>query len=350
MRAPRVGRTVEGMTDRRRPAHRATPFLAGLLAVALAVVVPALAGPALLGPGGGAQAATRAALPLKAETFYTSSMYGPRCLPVANASAWHPAIDLEAQRNAPIYAAVAGTVTHAVNPRSGNAGYVMVRSTVGGVRYDLVYVHMAKATKYVHAGKKVKAGQRIALVGSSGPATSPNLHLEVWKGGYGKTHVNPSTWLKARGISIAKARIFDQGVRTPKSCTYYSTAARLNIRSGPSTGYRVLKVVPRNTKMVSKPGKKTNNFVPVTVGKTKGWASAGYVSPTKVGSSGTTKVRYVVTHDTWLRTGPTTGYKHVKAVKKGTRITVVYAHIKHSRDVSVGGKRGFVLDARLRRG
>ncbi|GMA23534.1 hypothetical protein GCM10025864_12930 [Luteimicrobium album] len=277
-------------------------------------------------------------------------MYGPRCLPVANASAWHLGIDLEAQNNAPIYAVVAGTVTHAVNPKGGDAGYVIVKSSVGGVRYDLVYIHMAKATKYVHAGQKVKAGQRIALVGSSGPATSPNLHLEVWKGGYGKTHVNPYTWLRSHGVSIAKARIFDQGVKTPKSCTYYSTASRLNIRSGPSTGYRVLKTVPRNTAMISKPGKKTGSFVPVTVGKTKGWASAAYVSPTKVGSSGTTKMTYVVTHDTWMRTGPSTGYKHVKAVKKGTKITVVYAHIKHSRDVSVGGKRGFVLDSRLRRG
>ncbi|MFC8734613.1 peptidoglycan DD-metalloendopeptidase family protein [Luteimicrobium sp. NPDC057192] len=339
------------MTDgRRRPAPRATTLLAALLAVALAVVVPVLAGPALLGPGGAADAAARYVSPLKAETFYTSSMYGPRCLPVANASAWHIGIDLEAQNGAPIYAVAAGTVTHAVNPKNGNAGYVMVKSSGGGVRYDLVYVHMAKATKYVHAGQKVKAGQRIALVGSSGPATSPNLHLEVWKGGYGKTHVNPSTWLRARGVSIARARIFDQGVKTPTSCTYYSTATRLNIRSGPSTGYRVLKTVPRNTKMISKPGKKTNNFVPVTVGTTRGWASAAYVSPTKVGSGGTTKVTYVVTHDTWMRVGPTTAYKHVKAVKKGTRITVVYAHIKHSRDVSVGGKRGFVLDARLRRG
>ncbi|MGC5168768.1 peptidoglycan DD-metalloendopeptidase family protein [Luteimicrobium sp. DT211] len=338
------------MTDRRRrPVRRATTLLAALLVVALAAAAPVLVGPALLGPGGAAQAATTFRSPLKAETFYTSSMYGPRCLPVANASAWHPAIDLEAQNKAPIYAVVGGTVTHAVNPKNGNAGYVMVKSSVGGVRYDVVYVHMAKATQYVRAGKKVKAGQRIALVGSSGPATSPNLHLEVWKGGYGKTHINPSTWLGAHGVSIARARIFDQGVRTPTSCTYYVTASRLNIRSGPSTGYRVLKTVSRNTKMISKPGKKTNNFVPVTVGSTKGWASAAYVSPTKVGSSGTTKVTYVVTHDTWMRTGPSTGYKHVKAVRKGTRITVVYAHIKHSRDVSVGGKRGFLLDTRLRR-
>jgi uncharacterized protein YraI len=328
--------------------RRVGGLVAALVATLALALGPALVGPALLGPGGAAQAATRVVLPLKAETFYTSSMYGPRCLPVANATAWHIGIDLEAQNGAPIYAAVAGTVTHAVNPKGGNAGYVMVRSSVGGVRYDLVYIHMAKATKYVHAGQKVKAGQRIALVGSSGAASSPNLHLEVWKGGYGKTHVNPNTWLKAHGVSIAKARIFDQGVKTPTSCTYYSTASRLNIRSGPSTGYRVIKVVPRNTKMVSKPGKKTGSFVPVTVGKTKGWASAAYVSPTKVGSSGTTKVTYVVTHDTWLRTGPSAGYKHVKAVKKGTRITVVYAHIKHSRDVSIGGKRGFVLDARLR--
>lgn len=339
MRAYRVRRTVEGMTDRRRPVRRVTTLLAGLLAVALAIAVPTAA-----------QAATKAKLPLKAETFYTSSMYGPRCLPVANASASHIGIDLEAQNNAPIYSVLGGTVTHAVNPKGANAGYVIVRSSVGGVRYDVVYVHMAKATKYVRAGKKVKAGQRIALVGHSGPATSPNLHLEVWKGGYGKTHVNPYTWLKARGVSIAKARIFDQGVKTPKSCTYYSTASRLNIRSGPSTGYRVLKTVSRNTKMISKPGKKTNNFVPVTVGQTKGWASAAYVSPTKVGSGGTTKVTYVVKHSTWLRTGPSTGFKHVKAVKKGTKITVVYAHIKHSRDVSVGGTRGFLLDTRLRRG
>jgi uncharacterized protein YgiM (DUF1202 family) len=343
------GRRI-GSGLRRRTAALATALLATLaLALGPTLVGPALLGPALLGPGGAAQAATRVVLPLKAKTFYTSSMYGPRCLPVADATAWHIGIDLETQTGAPIRSVASGTVTHAVNPHGGDAGYVMVRSTIGGVRYEVVYVHMARATKYVHAGKKVKAGQKIALVGSSGPATSPNLHLEVWRGGYGHTHVNPKTWLSVHGVSIAKARIFDQKVTTPKHCTYYSTASYLNIRSGPSTAHHVLRVVKRNTKMISKPGKETTGFVPVTIGKTKGWASAAYVSPTKVGSGGTAKVTYVTKRATTMRTGPGSGYHKVKTVKKGTKITVVYATIRGWKDVSVGGKRGLVPSSALKR-
>lgn len=299
-----------------------------------------------------AAATTRVVLPLRAKTFYTSSPFGPRCLPVAGSSAWHLGTDLEAQRGAPILAAVAGTVTRTVNPKNGAAGYVVVRSTVGQKRYDLAYVHMAKATAHVRVGQKVRAGQKIAVVGSSGAATSPHLHLEVWKGGFGATAIDPVPWLRSHGVSITQARIFDEKVTTPKSCRYYSTAARLNIRAKATTASAVRAVVPRNTVLTSRPGKKTAGFVPVTVrtgGRTvTGWASASYVSPVAVASSGTVRRSFTVTRDTWMRTGPATSYPKARLVRRGTVIRTVYEPIRGWWDVSVGGTRGLVAASALR--
>ncbi|PJI90917.1 peptidoglycan DD-metalloendopeptidase family protein [Luteimicrobium subarcticum] len=332
---------MEPQTPSARTTPRTAPALLAALAAAAAGLL-ALVGTLVAPP---AEGATRVVLPLRAETFSTSSMYGPRCLPVADASAWHLGVDLEAQYGAPIYAVAAGTVTHAVDPTGGEAGYVMIRHTINGIRYDTVYLHMEDATRYVHAGQKVAAGQRIALVGSSGPATSPHLHLEVWKGGWGATAVNPVTFFVGHGVSLGAARIFDQGVRIPATCTYYATA-RLNVRSAASSTARVVRTVAQGTAMRSQPGKKTNGFVPVTVGSTHGWVSASYVSPTSTSWHPT----YVTRQTTFLRKGPGLQYATVRKVAAGTRITTVYAVIGDWRDVSVGGVRGLVKITTLRLG
>ncbi|GII99830.1 SH3 domain-containing protein [Sediminihabitans luteus] len=315
----------------------------------LAALLPLLVlAASLVGAAPASAATVPGVLPLKAETFYTSSMYGPRCLPVAGASAQHLGIDLEAQRGAPIYASVGGTVTAAVNPKGGNAGYVVVRTTVASTTYYVAYVHMDSATKYVSTGQRVAKGQRIALVGSSGPATSPHLHVEVWKGAFHGTGttVDPVRWFTLRGVSIAKGAIFDQRVRET-SCTYYASTS-LNVRSGPSTGYKVLRTVSRGTAMRSTPGRLTNGFVPVTIGSTKGWVSSSYVLADKPGTS-TAAPRYTTLRASSVWIGPSSGYRKVRKIPKGATISTVYARIGNYTDVQYGSTRGFVWTANLQR-
>jgi len=55
-----------------------------------------------------------------------------------------------------------------------------------GYGYESLYGHMSR--KVVNEGQKVKRGELIGYVGSTGMATGPHLHYEVWKNG---TKVNP---------------------------------------------------------------------------------------------------------------------------------------------------------------
>jgi len=90
----------------------------------------------------------------------------------------HHALDIAAPYGAPVIAAVSGTVVL--------AGW---RSYTGGGNVIWVEVNSKLYTTYNHlsawnvrAGQKVSAGQRIGSVGTSGEATGPHLHFEVWQG------------------------------------------------------------------------------------------------------------------------------------------------------------------------
>jgi lysostaphin len=90
----------------------------------------------------------------------------------------HHAIDIAAPYGAPVVAAVGGTVIFA-GWRSvtggGNVIWVMENN-----RLYTTYNHLSKW--FVHAGQKINAGQRIGSIGTSGEATGPHLHFEVWTG------------------------------------------------------------------------------------------------------------------------------------------------------------------------
>lgn len=60
--------------------------------------------------------------------------------------------------------------------------------------YETVYAHMIKGSRKVTLGQKVRAGQTLGLVGSTGRSSGPHLHFEIWKGGRiygGSNHINP---------------------------------------------------------------------------------------------------------------------------------------------------------------
>ncbi|HEX5541255.1 MAG TPA: M23 family metallopeptidase [Micromonospora sp.] len=124
-------------------------------------------------------------LPLKDYTF--TSPYGVR---------WgelHAGIDLAAPEGAPYHAIHAGTVTKA--GWYGGYGYcVIVRHSDGT---ESIYGHSAKLL--VEEGQEVEAGEVLGLVGNTGHAYGPQLHLEVHVKGEPK---DPVPWLRDRGVDI----------------------------------------------------------------------------------------------------------------------------------------------------
>ena len=108
----------------------------------------------------------------------------------------HQGQDLMASCRKPIVAAKAGRVTRVAYQASGAGNYAVVRGTSS--RFDYVYMHMLKKPR-VSVGQRLKAGQLIGWVGSTGRSSACHLHFEMWTrpGWYkGGKVSNPTPYLK----------------------------------------------------------------------------------------------------------------------------------------------------------
>ena len=117
----------------------------------------------------------------------TASKFGPRVPPCAGASSFHKGWDIGGKLGAQIVSVLAGTVTTAgYNSSSGNQ--VVVNHGNG---YSTHYMHMSKIL--VTKGQKVKQGEVLGLVGSTGVSTAPHLHFSLSKNG---TMIDPAPYLQ----------------------------------------------------------------------------------------------------------------------------------------------------------
>ncbi len=117
-----------------------------------------------------------------------TSGFGTRIDPITHRAARHSGQDFGAFRLAPIAATAAGTVTYA----GWRAGYGRLVEIDHGFGFKTRYGHMAKIK--VKRGQKVKLGQQVGAMGSSGRSTGVHLHYEVWF--KGKPY-DPQKFLKA---------------------------------------------------------------------------------------------------------------------------------------------------------
>lgn len=102
------------------------------------------------------------------------SGFGIRIHPVHKVKKFHRGIDFTAPRGTAIQATGNGTVIVARNQRTGFGKHVKIDHGYG---YVTVYAHMSELK--VKQGEKVKKGQIIGLVGSTGLSTAPHCHYEV---------------------------------------------------------------------------------------------------------------------------------------------------------------------------
>jgi len=86
----------------------------------------------------------------------------------------HDGIDITAPRGTPVYAAASGRVIHADASLAGYGKMIIIKHSD---RYSTVYAH--NDALLVRVGQFVDQGERIALVGKTGRASSPHLHFEV---------------------------------------------------------------------------------------------------------------------------------------------------------------------------
>ena len=104
-----------------------------------------------------------------------SSSFGMRKHPILGYNKMHRGTDFAAPSGTPIMASGSGTVTRARwCGGGGNCVKIKHNST-----YETVYAHMKSFAKGIKEGRKVKQGQIIGYVGSTGMSTGPHLHYEV---------------------------------------------------------------------------------------------------------------------------------------------------------------------------
>jgi len=119
---------------------------------------------------------------LKAPVKYSriSSRYsGRRFHPVQKRFKAHLGTDYAAPRGTPIYATANGTVSKKGRTR-GNGNYIKIKHNSV---YSTQYLHMSKFKSGVNKGTRVKQGQVIGFVGSTGLATGPHVCYRFWKNG-----------------------------------------------------------------------------------------------------------------------------------------------------------------------
>ena len=126
-----------------------------------------------------------------------SSPYGMRKHPIDGFNKMHRGTDFAAPMGTPIMASGSGTVKKAGWCGGGGNCIVIKHNST----YQTIYAHMSKFAKGIRSGVRVKQGQTIGYVGSTGKSTGPHLHYEVLING---KRVNSQT-LKLPSGKILKA-------------------------------------------------------------------------------------------------------------------------------------------------
>ena len=142
------------------------------------------------------QSAKKALMRTPIDGARLSSSFGKRKHPILGYTKMHKGTDFAAPRGTPIYAAGDGTVEAA--GRNGAYGnYVRIRHNS---EYATAYAHMKSVKRGVSKGGRVRQGQVIGFVGTTGRSTGPHLHYEIMRN---KRQVNPMRVKMPSGKKLA---------------------------------------------------------------------------------------------------------------------------------------------------
>ncbi|PPR29926.1 MAG: Murein DD-endopeptidase MepM [Alphaproteobacteria bacterium MarineAlpha9_Bin2] len=124
-----------------------------------------------------------------------TSGFGKRKHPILGYTKMHRGVDFGAHRNTPVYAAGDGVIEF-VGSNGGYGKYILIRHNSD---YKTAYAHLARFAKFLKLRKRVKQGDIIGYVGSTGRSTGPHLHYEII---FRSRQVNPLTVRLPQGIKL----------------------------------------------------------------------------------------------------------------------------------------------------
>lgn len=135
---------------------------------------------------------------LKPAEGYLTSAFSYRTDPITGEkNTFHPGIDIAKPGDVKVKAAADGVVTKSYVSRTYGE-VVFIRHNINEQVYETVYSHLRSGTRKVNAGDKVKKGDVIGMMGSTGNSTGQHLHFEIHKGtwNYDKTNaVDPLDYI-----------------------------------------------------------------------------------------------------------------------------------------------------------
>ena len=146
---------------------------------------------------------------------------GPGLVFVGHTHHDYPAADIAAPEGSQVYALANGTVTEAWPSANGNCGIGFSITTVDGLSWT--YCHLSYLEPAVAPGATLAAGQAVGLVGQTGHATGPHLHLQLnpstgypqdepWFQAFAGTAF---TWLDSTQANAAPGAVFEVVGNTP---------------------------------------------------------------------------------------------------------------------------------------
>jgi murein DD-endopeptidase MepM/ murein hydrolase activator NlpD len=127
-----------------------------------------------------------------------TSPFGWRTHPLLHIKEFHSGVDWAAPQGTPIFAAGNGTIEE-IGPKGGYGKYVLIRHPDG---YETAYGHMTAFARGLDVGSKVRQGQIIGFVGSTGLSTGSHVHFEI--------HIN-GRFVDPMIVKLPRGRVLDGG-------------------------------------------------------------------------------------------------------------------------------------------
>ena len=124
------------------------------------------------------------------------SSFGPRAAPCDACSTLHLGVDWNPGYGTPVVSIADGVVSLVGDPANSLGVHLEIDHVVNGQAITSVYAHLQPGSIPYRVGDRVRVGDSVGLVGTTGVVTAPHLHFELRVSG---TAINPVPWMAANG-------------------------------------------------------------------------------------------------------------------------------------------------------